>query len=111
MPNNINTTATQCTAGCVQCAKEESEVENPPVEMEAIEWLMASKGVMPAHQNAKKPNTVNATYTAKMYLATMCERGITFSERSEDSVWNKRIPPTRNNGNTATAMPIKPTLS
>ncbi|MNE11445.1 hypothetical protein D3C80_1042030 [compost metagenome] len=43
-----------------------------------------------------------------MYLATMCERGMTFSDQSEDSVWNRRMPPTRSSGSTATAMPMKP---
>ncbi|MCY1400256.1 hypothetical protein D9M71_153320 [compost metagenome] len=43
-----------------------------------------------------------------MYLATMCERGMTFSERSEDSVWNRRMPPMRSSGRIATAMPMKP---
>lgn len=33
---------------------------------------------------------------------------MTFSERSEDSVWNRRIPPIRSNGRIATAMPMKP---
>ncbi|ERX35399.1 hypothetical protein Q010_02643 [Pseudomonas aeruginosa 19660] len=43
-----------------------------------------------------------------MYLAAMCERGITFSPQSEDSVWNRRMPPTRSSGRIATAMPMKP---
>ncbi|MNH44458.1 hypothetical protein D3C79_1066320 [compost metagenome] len=38
----------------------------------------------------------------------MCERGMTFSERSEDSVWNRRMPPIRSSGRIATAMAIKP---
>ncbi len=38
----------------------------------------------------------------------MCERGMTFSDQSEDSVWNRRMPPTRSNGRIATAMPMKP---
>ena len=38
----------------------------------------------------------------------MCERGMTFSERSEDSVWNRRMPPMRSRGKMATAIPIKP---
>ena len=36
-----------------------SEVEKPPVEMAAIEWLMASNGVMPAAQNDRKPSRVS----------------------------------------------------
>ena len=43
-----------------------------------------------------------------MYLATMCERGMTLSERSEDSVWNRRMPPMRSIGRIATAMAMKP---
>ena len=43
-----------------------------------------------------------------MYLAAICERGMTFSPQSEDSVWNRRMPPTRSSGRIATAMPIKP---
>jgi hypothetical protein len=43
-----------------------------------------------------------------MYLAAMCERGITFSPQSDDSVWNRRMPPTRSSGRIATAMPMKP---
>ncbi|MNN23301.1 hypothetical protein D3C81_1366940 [compost metagenome] len=43
-----------------------------------------------------------------MYLAATWERGVTFSDQSEDSVWNRRMPPTRNSGRIATAMPIKP---
>ena len=43
-----------------------------------------------------------------MYLAAMCERGMTFSPQSEDSVWNRRMPPTRSSGRIATAMPMKP---
>ncbi|MOA35794.1 hypothetical protein D3C78_1572750 [compost metagenome] len=57
----MNSTATQCTAGCCQCARELSEVEKPPVEIEAIEWLIASNGVMPAHQKARKPRRVKVT--------------------------------------------------
>ncbi|ERX35398.1 hypothetical protein Q010_02642 [Pseudomonas aeruginosa 19660] len=57
----MNNTATQCTAGCGQCAREASEVEKPPVEMAAIEWLNASKGVMPAHQKHSTPSSVSAT--------------------------------------------------
>ncbi|MNJ72584.1 hypothetical protein D3C77_692520 [compost metagenome] len=38
----------------------------------------------------------------------MCERGTTFSDQSDDSVWNRRIPPIRNSGRIATAMPMKP---
>ncbi|MNH07160.1 hypothetical protein D3C79_665460 [compost metagenome] len=30
------------------------------------------------------------------------------SDQSEDSVWNRRMPPTRSNGKIATAMPMKP---
>lgn len=48
------------------------------------------------------------TYVATISRATMCERGITFSERSDDSVWNRRMPPMRSSGRIATAMPIKP---
>ena len=55
----MNRIATQCTAGCVQCAMDESEVEKPPVEMADIEWLIASKGVMPAPQKARKPSRVS----------------------------------------------------
>ncbi|MNV52181.1 hypothetical protein D3C71_1442610 [compost metagenome] len=33
---------------------------------------------------------------------------MTFSERSDDSVWNSRMPPMRNSGRIATAMPMKP---
>ncbi len=33
---------------------------------------------------------------------------MTFSDQSDDSVWNRRIPPTRNSGRMATAMPMKP---
>ncbi|MNP76169.1 hypothetical protein D3C76_1733670 [compost metagenome] len=47
-------------------------------------------------------------YTSTIDLATMCERGMTFSERSEDSVWNRRMPPIRSSGRIATAMAIKP---
>ena len=55
----MNRIATQCTAGCVQCAMDESEVEKPPVEIIDIEWLIASKGVMPAPQKARKPSRVS----------------------------------------------------
>ncbi|MNU00429.1 hypothetical protein D3C72_2435580 [compost metagenome] len=57
----MSTTATQCTDGCGQCASEESEVEKPPVEIEAMEWLIASNGVMPAIQKARKPSRVSPT--------------------------------------------------
>ncbi|MNI79148.1 hypothetical protein D3C73_1355830 [compost metagenome] len=43
-----------------------------------------------------------------MYVAPTWERGVTFSDQSDDSVWNRRIPPTRSSGRIATAMPIKP---
>ena len=58
-PKIISTTATQCTAGWVQLASDESEVENPPVEIDAMEWLIASKGVIPARQKARKPINVS----------------------------------------------------
>ncbi|MNH16583.1 hypothetical protein D3C79_762290 [compost metagenome] len=71
-------------------------------------WLTASNGRMPAHQNARLPITVMPMYTSTIDLATMCERGMTFSERSEDSVWNRRMPPIRSSGRIATAMAMKP---
>ncbi|MNN79647.1 hypothetical protein D3C81_1963090 [compost metagenome] len=61
LPSSMNTTATQCTAGWGQCASEESEVEKPPVEIAAMAWLIASNGVIPAHQKARKPSRVKAT--------------------------------------------------
>ncbi|MOA36780.1 hypothetical protein D3C78_1583240 [compost metagenome] len=61
LPRIMNSTATQCTAGCDQLASEASEVEKPPVEIIDIEWLIASNGVIPAHQKAKKPSRVKAT--------------------------------------------------
>ncbi|MNF04117.1 hypothetical protein D3C80_2035630 [compost metagenome] len=48
------------------------------------------------------------TKIAMMYLAAICERGMTFSPQSDDSLWNRRMPPTRNSGRIATAMPMKP---
>ncbi len=33
---------------------------------------------------------------------------MTFSDQSEDSVWNSRMPPTRSSGRIAMAMPMKP---
>jgi hypothetical protein len=59
LPRIMNTTAVQCTAGCGQCASDRSDVEKPPVDIEAIEWLMASKGDMPATQKARKPRPVS----------------------------------------------------
>jgi hypothetical protein len=108
LPRIITTTATQCTAGCGQWAREVSEVEKPPVEIADMAWLIASNRLMPATQKARLPTAVMPTYTSRIDLATMCERGMTFSERSEDSVWNSRMPPMRSNGRIATAMPMKP---
>ncbi len=42
------------------------------------------------------------------YCPATCERGITFSDQSEDSVWNSLMPPTRSSGRIAIAMPMKP---
>ncbi|MNE40228.1 hypothetical protein D3C80_1342270 [compost metagenome] len=61
LPRIITTTATQCTAGAVHLARDWSEVEKPPVEIADIAWLIASNGVMPAHQNARLPRMVIPT--------------------------------------------------
>ncbi|MNZ21214.1 hypothetical protein D3C78_382800 [compost metagenome] len=108
LPRIITTTATQCTAGMSHLARDWSEVEKPPVEIADMAWLIASKGFMPASQKARAPRVVMPMYTSTIDLATMCERGMTFSERSEDSVWNRRMPPIRSSGRIATAMAIKP---
>ncbi|MCY1447178.1 hypothetical protein D9M71_637840 [compost metagenome] len=78
------------------------------MEIADIAWLSASNRLMPAQWKARVPSRVMPTYTPTMYLATMCERGMTFSERSDDSVWNRRMPPMRSSGRIATAMPMKP---
>ena len=44
-----------------------------------------------------------------MFLATLAARGLSFSDLSEDSVWNSFMPPTLRAGNTATANTINPT--
>ncbi|MCY1377980.1 hypothetical protein D9M69_655800 [compost metagenome] len=60
LPSIMNSTATQCTAGCAQLASDRSEVEKPPVEIAAMEWLSASNGLIPASQKARPPSRVNA---------------------------------------------------
>ncbi len=103
----MSTTATQCEAGG-KAASEASEVEKPAVATEVMAWFTASNQPMPARWKASVPSSVNSRYTPTMYLATMCERGSTFSDQSEDSVWNRRMPPTRSSGRIATAMAMKP---
>ncbi|MNG25584.1 hypothetical protein D3C84_1104650 [compost metagenome] len=61
LPRIMMTIATQCTAGCVHLARDWSEVEKPPVEIADIAWLIASNGLIPAHQNARLPNMVMPT--------------------------------------------------
>jgi len=67
---------------------------------------MASNGLIPATRTQAAKDG-DADVGADDQSATMCERGMTFCERSEDSVWNNRMPPMRSNGRIATAIPIK----
>ncbi|MNN47580.1 hypothetical protein D3C81_1620060 [compost metagenome] len=61
LPRIITTTATQCTAGISHLASDWSEVENPPVEIADMAWLIASNGLMPAHQKPSAPSIEKPT--------------------------------------------------
>ena len=88
-----------------------SDVEKPPVAKVVIACAIASKKFIPKKYSRKAQIKVRKKYIIPMILAICPALGNTFSDESEDSVWNNCIPPTFKIGKKAiaiTTIPIPP---